>query len=81
MTKHFILKIFKEEFIRLNQYFCKIFLIDSENIYFNFYFNYQSQDFNREYKDISSELKISLTKEKIFNLLQRLILEEQMNNF
>lgn len=77
--KTLYIKIFKEEFIRLNQYFSKIFSIDSENLYFNF--NSQCQHFNREYKDINYEFKISLTKEEIFNILQRLQIKEQMNNF
>ncbi len=77
--KTLYIKIFKEEFIRLNQYFCNIFLINMEDIYFNF--NPRCQDFNREYKDISYEFKISLKKEKILKLSQKLLLEEQMNNF
>ena len=75
------IKIFEQEFIRLNPDFCRLFLIDFENIYFNFNSGGGHDLNHREYKDISFEFKIFLTKEKIFNILQRLELEEQINNF
>lgn len=78
-NKNLYIKIFQEKFISLNPYFSKIFFIDPKNIYFNF--SSQYQHLNREYHDITYELRISLTKEKIISMLKRLELEEQINNF
>jgi len=78
-NKNLYIKIFTEKFIRLNPYFSNIFFIDSKNIDFNFSSEYQH--LNREYHDITYELRISLTKENIANILKRLDLEEQINNF
>lgn len=80
-NKDLYIEIFKEEFIRLNKYFCDIFIIDKESIDFDFYF--QLIDFDINYSQTYTyHLGINpFNNKKIELIIDKINLEKQFDNF